>query len=116
VVTLATWDEDATSNDRAAPRASGAQLFAAKGCASCHDGPTSTAVVSGFPSLAHVSDWADERRPDMSAAEYVEESIRSPGAFISPVFTGAVGPIQAMPLLGLSDQEIDILVDYLLGP
>jgi cytochrome c551/c552 len=90
-------------------------LFAAKGCASCHDGPASTAVISGFPSLSHVRDWAHERRPGLSAHEYVAESVRSPAAFISPAFTGSVGPIQAMPDLRLSDQEIDAIADFLLS-
>jgi cytochrome c551/c552 len=114
-VTVATWDRSPGSNEQAVPAANGAQLFAAKGCATCHDGPTSTAVISGFPSLAHVSDWANERRPGMYASEYVAESVRSPAAFISPAFSGSVGPIEAMPDLRLSDQEIAAIVDFLLS-
>jgi mono/diheme cytochrome c family protein len=99
--------------DEATPRSpplDGAALFRAKGCASCHTGPDSSANMS-LPSLARASDWAGERRPGLSATEYIIESIRTPSAFISPALT-VDGP--AMPVLGLTDAEIDALVAYLL--
>jgi mono/diheme cytochrome c family protein len=92
----------------------GAAVFRAKGCASCHDGPDTTALARGaFPSLADAGEWAGQRRNGMSAAAYVEESIRRPSAFTSPIFsrTGGTG---AMPELDLSDAEVDAVVAYLL--
>jgi mono/diheme cytochrome c family protein len=108
-----------TERPRAATAASapteGADLFAAKGCATCHTGPDTHALFESFPSLASASDWAVERRPGVSAAEYVAESIRNPSAFISPAFVSGGGPTTGMPYLGLSDAEVDALVEYLLG-
>lgn len=92
----------------------GASLFPSKGCATCHDGPSSTALIGGFPSLADVPAWAGDRRPPMSAADYLAESIRTPSAFISPAFSGGVGPTDGMPDLRLTQPEIDALVTYLL--
>ena len=42
--------------------------------------------------------------------------MRSPSAFISPAYRSTGGPSVGMPLLRLSDEEIDTLVDYLLSP
>ena len=96
---------------------SGAELFRVKGCATCHSGPDGAGLIGGAPSLANVAAWAGERMPDVSADEYVELSIRNPSAFISPVYTvGTGGPGGGMPLLRLSDDEIDALVSYLLDP
>jgi mono/diheme cytochrome c family protein len=91
----------------------GAELFHAKGCATCHTGPDTTATMGAFPSLATASSWAGERRAGMSAEAYIAESIRSPGAFRSPGFVGG-GPTDGMPDLGLTDEEIAALVEYLL--
>ena len=114
--TIVGWQ---TEQPRAATAASevreGADLFAAKGCATCHTGPDTHAMFDAFPSLASVSSWAGERRRGMTAQEYVAESIRTPSAFISPAFVPGGGPTTGMPDLGLSDAEIDALVDYLLG-
>lgn len=92
----------------------GAALFRAKGCATCHDGPD-TASSSDFPDLSNAPEWAGERRPGMSAADYVAESIRQPGAFISPAFEPFGGPTTAMPDLDVSDEEVEALVAYLLA-
>jgi mono/diheme cytochrome c family protein len=113
-VTVAMWDAGTTRSTTAA-RAGGVELFRAKGCASCHDGPDSTAFIDGFPSLKNAVDWAGRRRSEMSAREYLTESIEDPAAFISPNFTGANGPTGAMPNLTLTATEVDALVDYLLS-
>ncbi len=120
VVTLATWDRGQQAAVADVPVvvssvADGAQLFQAKGCASCHDGPDSRARMVDFPSLANASSWASDRREGLSAAQYVTESIRDPSAFISPVWIGG-GPTTAMPDLRLSEAEIAAVVAYLLGP
>ena len=94
----------------------GAAVFRAKGCASCHDGPDTTALVRGaFPSLAEAGEWAAGRRPDRSAGAYLEESVRQPSAFISPAFPRPAGGTTAMPTLDLSDAEVAAVVAYLLA-
>lgn len=95
----------------------GVMLFRAKGCASCHAGPDSApSLGSGFPSLAGASSWAGERRPNLTASQYLSESIREPWAFVSPEFSpGSAGPTGAMPALELSDAEVAAIVKYLLA-
>ena len=92
----------------------GAALFQAKGCSSCHDGPDTRSFIDGFPNLSDVASFAGSRKPGYSAEEYVAESIREPGEFISPAFQGGVGPTNHMPTLDVSDAEVDALVAYLL--
>ena len=93
----------------------GASLFRAKGCATCHTGPDSTAGGEGFPDLRAASAWAGERVPGMSAQDYITQSIRDPIAVISPEFaSSAIGT--GMPTLMLSDGEVAALVEYLLAP
>lgn len=95
------------------PAASGATLLRAKGCASCHPGPDSAAAFEIGPPLGDASAWAGTRRDGMDAATYLRDSIRTPGAFISPAWNGNGMP-GGMPDLGLSEAEIDAIVDYLL--
>jgi mono/diheme cytochrome c family protein len=90
-------------------------LFRTKGCASCHNGPETEAIVGIGPDLSDAASWAGDRRPAMSAEDYVAESVRTPGAFTSPAFQPIGGPTEAMPLLDVSDAELDALVSYLLG-
>jgi cytochrome c551/c552 len=97
-----------------APAIDGSALFRAKGCATCHDGPDTTAQFVGFPPLRNAPDWAGDRRPGLSAADYLTESIRTPSTFISPAFVGSGGPTSAMPDLAVTDAEVDALVDHLL--
>jgi mono/diheme cytochrome c family protein len=93
----------------------GASLFSAKGCASCHHGPDGRSMIGAGPSLADASSWAGQRIDGVSAEDYLEQSMRSPSAFISPEYRLIGGPNDGMPLLQLSDREIEALVDYLLG-
>jgi cytochrome c551/c552 len=109
------WRDDGSEPARAAPALDGSALFLAKGCATCHSGPTSTASMGEFPSLADAASWAGARRPGVSAEDYLDESIREPWAFISPEFHAAGGPTTAMPQLGLSDAERDAVVAFLLA-
>jgi cytochrome c551/c552 len=94
---------------------SGATLFRTKGCSSCHNGPETESIVGIGPDLSDAASWAGDRRTGMSAEDYVAESVRTPGAFISPAFEPIGGPTEAMPLLAVSDAELDALVRYLLG-
>jgi mono/diheme cytochrome c family protein len=107
---VVTWAE--SSSGSPAPTASGATLFQAKGCAGCHAGPDSSPRFAAYPPLTNASAWAGDRREGMDARAYLAESIRTPGVFVSPAFRDE-GP-SPMPALGLSDPEIDALIDYLL--
>jgi hypothetical protein len=40
--------------------------------------------------------------------------VRAPGEFISPAFASTGGPTGGMPVLQVSDAEIEALIDYLL--
>jgi mono/diheme cytochrome c family protein len=97
----------------AAPLA-GADLFRAKGCASCHEGPGVRSVIGLAPSLAAVGDWPAERRRSMPLADYLRESILEPGAFASLAFSPS-GPTTAMPGIAVSPAELDALVAYLMA-
>jgi cytochrome c551/c552 len=113
---VVSWQTTSTVNagtDRT-PATDGAALFRAKGCASCHDGPDTNTQFVDFPSLRNAPEWAGNRRPGMSAAEYLAESIRTPSVFISPAFTGSGGPTSRMPDLAVTDAEVDALVAHLL--
>ena len=103
-----------TAGTDPAPAIDGAALFRAKGCATCHDGPDTTAQFVDFPSLRNAPEWAGDRRAGMSAADYLAESIRTPSTFISPAFVNHGGPTSAMPDLAVTDAEVDALVDHLL--
>jgi cytochrome c551/c552 len=114
------WATEPASGGRAGGAAGsapapGAIVFQAKGCSTCHEGPDSQPLVTGFPSLKDVRSFAGSRREGLSANAYVAESIREPWAFISPAFRSSGGPTTAMPGLTVSDDEVDALVDYLLG-
>jgi mono/diheme cytochrome c family protein len=85
-------------------------LFVANGCSSCHTGPDTTSEVNAGPPLVDAAGWAGARRPGMDAAAYLAESIREPAAFFSPAAQGGA----AMPLLNVTPDEVDRLVDYLL--
>lgn len=113
-VSVTVWTFGAPTPPAAGGPLSGAALFQAKGCAACHTGPHSVAPFDTFPELDDAPAWAADRRPGMTAAEYVTESIRVPGAFLSPVYVSDGGPTSAMPDLALNDAEIDALVGYLL--
>ena len=114
VVTVAFWDRGSPQVSSTS-QVDGAELFRAKGCASCHDGPDSSALIYGFPSLLDANDWAGQRRAEMTAQTYLAESINEPSTFISPSYAGGNGPTTAMPSLALSSDEVDALIDYLLS-
>jgi len=115
VIGVAIWNQPGATTVTGT-RSDGAQLFLVKGCSSCHSGPDTTASIgAGFPSLADAPTWAADRRANLSAKDYLTESIASPGVFIAPGFQpGQSGPTTGMPQLRLTSNEIEALVDYLL--
>lgn len=108
------WRGDDTSVSSSPRRLDGAAVFAAKGCAVCHDGPATTAAFDSFPSLADAPRWAADRVPGLTADEYVRQSVLAPGQFTSPAFRADGGPTTGMPGLQVSPAELDALVDFVL--
>ena len=82
----------------------GQQVFQISGCNGCHS--TGTDRIVG-PGLQGVYARAGERRPNMTAEQYITESVQSPSAYIVEGFD------PAMPPFNLSDQEIGDLIAYL---
>lgn len=113
VFVVATWGRGEPST--ASAPVDGASLFRAKGCATCHLGPDTGPLFDGYPPLDDAVSWAGVRRPGMSAADYLAESMAAPEAFSSPAFLGGSGPSSSMPRLRLTSEEIRALVAYLLG-
>lgn len=83
----------------------GEQLFASNGCSGCHS--TGSDDLVG-PGLAGVGERA-ATRTDLSADEYLHQSIVDPGAFVVDGFSNLMpGTFSSLP-----DQDIDDLVAYL---
>ncbi len=87
---------------------SGQTIFVTRGCGGCH---TMNGVSRGTigPNLTIVEEVAVERVKGLSAAEYVRQSIRQPGAFTVAGFGSGV-----MPTLPLTDPEVEAVVEFLL--
>lgn len=106
----ATARASAVTASGSALAARGQQLFSAKGCVGCH----AHAAVPGShmaigPDLTGLPERAGSWLPGQDALAYVRQSIRDPGRFVVPGYSGV-----AMPDLDLSDSEIDALVAFLL--
>lgn len=92
----------------------GAELFeeivvgGKAGCTSCHAVEPGAGSVG--PSLFGIGSAAGTRVAGMSAADYLEESITDPEAFIVDGYNGGVMPSG----WDLSEAQIDSLVEYLL--
>ena len=92
------------------PGARGRQVYRSLGCAKCHE-PNLFGQRVG-PPLEHIATVAAARRPGVSAAEYVRQSILDPGTYLVP------GYQDSMPRdLGrdLPPTDLDALVAYLLS-
>jgi hypothetical protein len=89
----------------------GAEVFHAKGCAECHDGPGWDSPIGIGPSLREAADWAGTRVLGTSAADYVRQSVVAPQSFQSPAVTD---PGFEMPTITVSAEELDALVAYVL--
>ena len=86
----------------------GAELMREYECAVCHiDGAD---VIA--PSYIGLAERAGERKPAMSAAEYIYESIVNPTAFLVSEYAGAMPTNYADRL---TEQELADMVVYLLS-
>ncbi|HET8567742.1 MAG TPA: hypothetical protein VFM93_01995 [Candidatus Limnocylindria bacterium] len=94
----------------------GRLLLQAKGCVGCHEvshlGLRPPVGFVGIPDLSKTRDVAAARKPGLTADGYVRESILAPSAFIVPGTERFLG----MPVLGLSEAEVDEILRVLLGP
>ena len=87
----------------------GALLFQAKGCSTCHTIKGVAESGSIGPNLTGLARVAGERMSGMTATEYVVQSVREPSAFTVSGFSPGV-----MPVLELSDAQVQSLVTFLL--
>jgi mono/diheme cytochrome c family protein len=87
-----------------------AQIFTAAGCAGCHELSKANATGTIGPSLDDLAQAAEERG-DGSPEDYVRESILDPGAVQVPGFSGQMPSYEGR----LEDQQLQTLVNYLLG-
>lgn len=91
--------------------ANGKVLFSGTGgCNACHDVTNGVTIVG--PSLKGIASRAETRKPGMSAADYLYESIVKPNTYVVPGFTPGV----MLQTFGqtLSQTQINDLVAYLL--
>lgn len=96
--------------------AQGQQIFTSTGgCNACH---TVQGVSSGLvgPDLSHIGTDGAERKPGVSARDYIAESIRSPEAFVAPDVERATAGIMTSAITAnLSNQQVQALVEFLLA-
>lgn len=88
----------AQANPTMAPR-----LLEEKACLACHNLPNIA------PSLDIVGALAADRRPPLSAATYLYESLVYPNAFVVEDYN------PTMPIAALEPEELGALIAYLLG-
>lgn len=94
------------------------EMLIALGCNACHTLEGVEGMVGKVgPDLTHTGTDAAARKPDMSAEEYIRESILDPNAFIAPECpTGpCTAPSTMPPIFGdkLTAKQLETLVKYL---
>ncbi len=84
------------------------------GCHLCHtlDGSVHESVSRLAPSFQGISERAGDRVPELSAEEYLRQSITDPKAFVVGGFSGMDVPNDLEKVL--SEEDIDALVSFLL--
>lgn len=90
--------------------ARGKALITAQGCGACHTISSVPGAVGQIgPKLDGVGTRGAERKPGLTAEQYIEESIKDPTAYTVQGF-----PQGVMPKLPLSDSQVKDLVAFLL--
>jgi sulfur-oxidizing protein SoxX len=82
----------------------------APACSTCHTSESGEVIVG--PSLANVASRASERKPGLSAEEYIRESILDPNAYVVEGFSE--GLMYQNYRDTLTEEEINDLISYLL--
>lgn len=104
-------DDGALAQAGLAGATTGEQIFTAAGCGACHTfGKAGTNANIG-PNLDELAAQAGNRT-DLSAEEYVSESILQPEAFTVEGFQAGVMPAYEGRL---NEKQVQALVEYLLG-
>ena len=93
--------------------AAGREIYTSAGCGSCHTFSDAESTASVGPNLDELADVAGERERGKDAEEYVREAIVDPAAFAVEGFDGNIMPATYEDQL--TPEEIDTLVQYLLG-
>ncbi len=84
-------------------------------CSQCHTlGDIANGAIG--PDLTKISVDASTRKPGTSAEEYIRESIKEPEAFLCEVELCTQGLMTSSVTGGLTDEEVDLLVAFLLNP
>lgn len=113
VVAWSSGDDGDPSPSASTVVATGADLFRAKGCATCHDGPDTESTFDVGPDLTELALVAPSREPGLSPEDYVRRSITNPDYVIVPGYNE--DGMSSMPALPISAAEVEALVEYLLG-
>jgi mono/diheme cytochrome c family protein len=90
----------------------GEQIFTAAGCASCHTFAPAGSNATVGPNLDELAQVAGDRQPGTSPQQYVEASLLNPDDFTVSGFQAGVMPSYEGRL---SEEQVQTLVDYLLG-
>lgn len=95
----------------ATPQERGKAIFndPSVGCFLCHqaDGPGGTRG----PDLTHVASRAGNRKPGLSAEDYLKESLLNPSAFVVPSYDNIMPPIAQQ----LPTEKFDALIAFLMA-
>ena len=114
-----------TSSDEILGDQVAAQAFQKGGCAACHTIPGVPGAVGNLgPNLTNIGNMAAERVKDANyagsattAGEYIQESVKTPGAFVvpdcptGPCQDGLMPPFETV----FSNKELEAVVGYLAG-
>jgi cytochrome c oxidase subunit II len=121
VIEQADWDQWVSERQRRAEggggeeqaAADGAAIFTETGCNACHTLADAGSTAEVGPNLDELAQVAGRREPGTEPEAYVEEAITDPSAFVVEGFDDGLMPSDYGEQL--SPEEIDALVQYLLG-
>ena len=107
--------DSVSSQDAQNDSLNGEEIFAGSGgCGACHTIEGLTAGVG--PELTNIGTDAASRKPGLSASEYIEESIRSPEAFVPEGVERAMPGLMTSGITAhLTDGQIEALVKFLVS-
>lgn len=109
-------EEPAAGSGAVGDAANGEELFKQQtlesqaGCITCHSLEPDQVIVG--PSMAGIANRAGDRVSDLSAEEYLHQSIMETNAYVVDGFPEGVMPAAFADVL--SDQQVDDLVAYML--
>ena len=108
--------EAAASTPAPLPGTTAEEIIANAGCGACHQiGAIGEAHKVG-PDLSNIGNEAANRVPDLTAEEYLRQSLLAPNAYIAPECPNGPCTANAMPSFAgrLTETQLDTLIDFLL--